>query len=488
MKKFWKISACTLSMAFAFSAATACDKDKGERVEKSNITADQVLALGDSIAETLADVQSFSFGFSTKSGTVMPGSTTESGVGLTAKANLTENGMDAAITATITEKTTVEGAPDFNTDDVETASAYLIDGFAYMQDPDDETGKTFEKSSRPIADMLMEELLGAADIDLSAILEEIASTETEIALPEISIPADVIKNFLNDEFTLIQKGDVTRVTLDLKEEFNDSMKYIGSLSVNTKVGDIVNKALGDIDENLTWQTVTDAVKGAGSVKVGLLIYTLDGAAESATGMGLQEIKDALLSEQTIYDALAKALGAEMMEEVKNTTVNDFVTAYGEYTVNNLLQMVTEDETVTVAGAVDRVESVLSTTTLGDLMETEEEKEEFAEMISLFKGIRAEELNANLIFTVKNGTLTRAEVSQNVKITVSVQGMSMSVFSNVSFYAENFNAEAQTIALPADSTVVVCCDDCEAEVTEDDYCDICKAYLCETCHGSVQHAA
>ena len=60
MKKMWKISVCALAATFTFSALTACDK--GEQEEKSNITAEQVLALGDSIQESLSDVQSFSFG------------------------------------------------------------------------------------------------------------------------------------------------------------------------------------------------------------------------------------------------------------------------------------------------------------------------------------------------------------------------------------------------------------------------------------------
>lgn len=482
MKKFWKISACAMSLAFAFSAGTACGKE--ERVEKSNITADQVLALGDSIVETLADVQSFSFGISTKAGTNMPTSTTESGMSVTALANLTENGMDAALTATITEKKTVQGAPDSNTDDVETASAYLIDGFAYMQDPNDETGKTFEKSSRPIMDELMEELMGTAEIDFSEILEQI--TSAEITLPEISIPEDVVKNLLNDKFTLIQKGDVTRVTLDLKGEFNDIMQYIGNLSVNTKVGDIVNYALGYIDEELTWQSVTNTIKGVGDFKVGTMITYLDNAAENATGMGLQEIKDAVLSEQMIYDALVEAFDEETVKMVQGITVEGLVGLYGNYTVDGLLQTVTKDETITVASKVEVVESMLSIMTLGDLMD-DEEKESFAQTVALFKGIRAEELNANLLFTVKDGTLTRVECSENVKINVSLKGMSMSVFSNVSLYAEGFSTEPQTIALPEGSTVVVYCDDCEEEVTENDYCESCNKYLCTTCHGYV-HAA
>ncbi|MBQ8447074.1 MAG: hypothetical protein IJX31_04775, partial [Clostridia bacterium] len=99
-----------------------------------------------------------------------------------------------------------------------------------------------------------------------------------------------------------------------------------------------------------------------------------------------------------------------------------------------------------------------------------------------------DLNANLIFTVKNDKLTRVEVSYNVKVSVSAQGQSMTVYMNSSVYAEDFSDQAQTIALPTGSTVVIYCDECGLTAAESDYCAACRAYVCEDCHWWISHNA
>ena len=482
MKKFWKISAFALSAAFTFSTVTACG-GKGDTEEKSNITADQVLALGDSIVESLADVQSFDFGMSMKSGQSMSGMSMENGISITATANLNQANLDAKLSASIYEKMSGQG---MNYDDTQTLSAYLIDGFAYTQDEMDTTGKVFEKSSRPALDYIFEEFSGDMESDLSDILEEIMAAEGEIAIPEL--PTDLIKTILNDEFTLIQKGDTTRVTLDLKKELNDIFSYVGNLSVNTKVGDVVNYALGYIDEELTWQAFTGAIKDKGSYTVGALVNSIDNELYNASGMRLQEVKDAIFAEPGVYDVLVEEVGTEMADMIVNTSVADLVGEYGALTVDNLVQMAMEDETVTLSSMVGLIEGMFAEMTIGDAFQLNETAEVFNETVAVFKGIRVEDLNANLIFTVKNDKLTRVEVSYNVKVSVSAQGQSMTVYMNSSVYAEDFSDQAQTIALPTGSTVIIYCDECGLTAAESDYCAACRAYVCKDCHWWISHNA
>lgn len=104
MKKFWKFSVCALAATFTLSSVTACG-DKGETEEKSNITADQVLALGDSIQSALTDVQTFDFGVSMKIGMDMSGYyKTETAMKITAAANIDGEDIDAKLFGEMSEK------------------------------------------------------------------------------------------------------------------------------------------------------------------------------------------------------------------------------------------------------------------------------------------------------------------------------------------------------------------------------------------------
>ena len=481
MKKFWKLSAFALSAAFTFSAMTACG-DKGETEEKSNITADQVLAIGDSITESLAGVQSFSFGLSMKSGQAMTEYTMESGMSATAIANVTEEGLDAKITLNTTEKMEVPSMPEFSSNETTSLSAYLLDGFAYMQDATDPTKMTYTKSSRPAIDSILEDMSEGMDMDLTDMLEEIMAAQGEIVLPEI--PVDLIKELLTDEFTLIQKGDTTRVTLDLKKEFNDLFNYVGNLSVNTKVGDVVNYALGHIDEELTWQDITGAIKDKGGYTVSTIVNVLDNELYNASGMRLQDVKDAIFAEPTVYDALLQELGKDMADTIVNITVADLVSEYGALTVDNLVQMAAESETVTLSSMVELIEDAFTEMKIGDTFETDEDAMVFTQTIAAFKGIRADDLNANLIFTVQNDKLTKVEVSYNVKITISMDGEKMTTYVNYSMYAENFSNQAQTIALPAGANIKTYCVECGLSTGR--YCKECRAYICQLCDNGLAH--
>lgn len=484
MKKIWKLFAFALSAAFTFSAMTACG-DKGETEEKSNITADQVLAIGNSITESLADVQSFNFGLSMKSGQSMSEYTMESSMSATATANVTAEGMDAKITLDTTEKMDMPSMPAASYNETMSLSAYLLDGFAYMQDEEDTTGKIFEKSSRPAIDSILEDMSEGMETDLSSMLEEIMGNVSggEIVMPEI--PVDFIKEVLTDEFILIQKGDTTRVTLDLKKEFNEIFSFVGNLSSATKIGDIANFALKYIDEELTWQKLTGLLKGKGGYTVGTVINVLDNELYNAAGVHLQDVKDTIFAEPGVYETLVQELDKDTADMIVNTTVAQFVMEYGAMTFDDIIKTASEDQTATLDGMIAGIEATLSEMTLGNVMDLESAAT-LNQITSIFKGIRMDDLNANLIFTVKNDQLTRVEVSCNFKLTVSAQGQSMSTYANYSMYAENFSSQAQTIALPTGSTVVIYCNDCGLTATESDYCDACRAYICEDCHSTTVH--
>lgn len=478
MKKFWKISVCSLAVAFTLPAVTACEK--GETEEKSNITADQVLALGDSIQSSLAGVQSFQFGMSMKSGESGPEYSMENGLTLTALMNVTKDGVSAKLSGTQADKLTVHNMPQYNYDRKTSSDIYILDGFAYVQDDTDEKGKTYQKNS---VQTLLETLFEGSSMDFSQMLEEIMESQGQTDFEMPAIPTDLVQQVLTDEFTLIKKGDTTRVTLDLKKEYNDTLGYVGGWSLQTKVGDIVNYALGQFNEDLTWQGLSSLLKDKGGYKVSTIVNLLETAITNASGMSLQEIKDVVLAQPEVYEMLVQKLGSEETDAIVAASVSDLLDAYGNLTVNDLAKQATKDETATLASVIEEIETKLSTVTLGDSMD-EDEKESFDDMMSIIRGIHVDAWNANLIFTVKNDTLTRVEVSYNTKITTSMMGMNSTTYTNYSMYAENFSGEKLAITLPTDITVDIYCADCGWSVTDDDYCDDCKEFICENCHAAI----
>ena len=484
MKKFWKLSVCALAATFTLSSVTACG-EKGETEEKSNITADQVLAIGDSIQTALSDVQSFSFGMTAKAGSNNPQESTENSMNLMAVANVKAEGIDAKLAFEGKNKASYPSMPQLNEDETFSTAMYILDGFAYAQDESDPTKMTYIKSSRPIIDSILEDMSEGMEMDLSAMLEEMMGNVSsgEITMPEI--PVDFIKEVLNDEFILIQKGDTTRVTLDLKKEFNEIFSFVGNLSTATKIGDIANFALKYIDEELTWQDFTGALKGKGDYTVGTVINVVDNELYNAAGVHLQDVKDMIFAEPGVYDALVQEMGKEMADTVVNTTVDQFKAEYGAMTFDDIIKTVSEDETATLDGMITDIETALSQMTLGNVMDFESATV-LNQITSKFKGIRMDDLNANLIFTVSEDQLTRVEVSFNFKITLSAQGQSATTYMNYAMYAENFSNQAQTIALPTGSTVVIYCNDCHLMATENDYCIVCRAYRCGDCHDQNEH--
>ena len=485
MKKFWKFSVCALAATFTLSSVTACG-DKGETEEKSNITADQVLALGDSIQSALTDVQTFDFGVSMKIGMDMSGYyKTETAMKITAAANINGEDIDAKLFGEMSEKAVYPSAPDYNEEYSFAATSYILDGFLYQQDEGDVTGKTYIKSSRPVIDSLLEELSEGVQIDFSMMLEEIMGGTVAEDFIGLEIPDEFIKEVLNDQFILIQSGDTTRITFNPKKKLNEIFAYFGNLSLNTKVGDVVNWALGYVEEDLEWQDFTALFKGKGGYTLSTIVNVVDNELYNAAGMHLQDIKDMIFAEPSVYEALVQEMGKDGADMFANTTVNEFLAEYGALTLDDVVKTIAESETVTLDSIVTILEEGFAQQTIGGMLEMEDVLA-FNEMVAVFKGIYVDQLNANLSFTVKNDKITRVEASFNMGVSVTAQGERMSVFANCSAYAENFSGEAKAITLPTGVTVKRYCEYCGLTAAESDYCNSCRMYVCDDCHAGTVH--
>ncbi|MBE5747933.1 MAG: hypothetical protein E7352_07165 [Clostridiales bacterium] len=284
-------------------------------------------------------------------------------------------------------------------------------------------------------------------------LEEIFSSFKQ-EMPQVEIPEEVIeviKELINKEFTMVQSGNTTRITLNLRDELVEILGYISSLNTNTKLGSMVNYALGRVEQGLTWESILNDVKDLGTYTVNEAVTTLDAVIYNASEMHLQDVKDMLFAETDIYNILVEEFDAETADMVKNVKIADLLTEYGSLTVDDLLEFAVGEEGVTLASFVAMAEEYLSETTLGDLIGLEGVAT-LQEITSVVRGINIGALDTGFAVTVVNGKATRIEYSFNMAVSISYQGQAMSMSANVLAYAEKFSNDGQEISLPDDVRV------------------------------------
>ncbi|MBQ9713709.1 MAG: hypothetical protein IJV83_00115 [Clostridia bacterium] len=448
--KRWQSLCMAAAMACSFGVATACG-DEGKSEAKSNITVDQALTQITVLEQSLADVKGFdlsagiNFGFSL-GGITMDYENSANGV-----IALKENDFDAKFSLV---STTRQEAPDMDYFETETESEdfYLIDGYGYFGTVEDGT-LYYSKSTKTLYEAISESFEKELEISIDDLLEKISAMQGENA---VEIPQEVtaaLKQIVTDEFLLIQSGDSTRITLDLEDQFNEVFEFYGDLSLDSTVGELINDYLSLADVDWTWQELTGALKGKnlGDYKISTIVDFVDNQLYRETEMHLDDIKNFLFEQDVFYDMMKKWLGDSSANAYKNKTLEEIIGEYGSLTINELLQAALEDETLTLDIFITTLENNLNTRTLGDTMDAED-KAEFEEITDLLGSVSADALNANFIYTIKNGKVSALEFSFNVDISVEMpmeEGVTAEagVYANCLIQATNFSATTQPIALP-----------------------------------------
>lgn len=441
MKK-WQSLCMAAAMSCTFGFATACG-DEGTSEAKSNITVDQAVTQITVVEQSLADVKGFDLSANGNVGFSLGDRALARSITADAVVALKEDGFDlkASLVNTLTPLEMTE-----------TEEFYLIDGYGYFGTVENGTFY-YKKSTTTLYEAISESFEEEFEMSIDDLLEKISAIQGENA---VEIPQEVtaaLKQIVTDEFLLIQSGDSTRITLDLEEKFNDVFDWFGDLSLDTTVGELINDYLSLADVDWTWQKLTDAVKDKhlGGYKVSTAIDFIDNQLYHETEMHLDDIKDFLFEQDAFYDIMKKWLGDSSANVYKNKTMEEIIGEYGSLSVDEVLQILTEDETATLDSCIAALETALNTTTLGDTM-TAEDKAEFEESTELLGSISADALNANFIYTVKNEKVTALEFSFHMEISVELpmeegETEECELYANFVVSAENFSTTANVIALP-----------------------------------------
>ena len=521
MKKWWKVSICALAATFALPAVTSCDKKSAGKTQEE-IKMEKLEALGDVMNATLADMKSFDFGGNLTMITeqVIPDGNNSNYIGsqsygVEATASLTDSGLEAKMLTTATYKESIQSMPEYDYERTTLGEYYLVDGFIYEQD--EENPNFYHQYPQSVDAAIAERLFGSAEVTFGDVVNGVKDAKKKLEvleklgvldavedalfedteydgfedffgypeLPELSeitemselfaMSADLFAGIFANEFTLVEEGETTTITLDLKDEIDGIFTFVDTYA-NIKLGDLVNAVLGSVSEGLTWQEITSEIKDKGDVyTVKSLVDSLDSEIYQASGFRLQEVKDILLSQEGIYSLIEKEYGWFEAARIRAYSVADFVHDNGKMTVNEYLKE-KMGPSVTLSGLVGEWESYLIESKLGDLIPSANA------VLSTIKDVEVHSCNATLVFNVKDGKITSVENSYNVKLSIPLgENQKMTMAESYSLYANNFSSESQEIALPSDITIDTWCNVCQGFVDQTDYCYQCKQFICERCH-------
>lgn len=243
---------------------------------------------------------------------------------------------------------------------------YIIDGYTYIWQEDG-----YYTKSAATVDVAIESALAQSGVpleELQSILDELSG-----ALTESGFSTEDLIGALEGEFDATAKIEdgALMTTIDLTDDINGILDYLGTLNEETIVGDVVNDILGLIDPTLNYADILDMVAPLGAMTVSEAYTEIDTAFEAEMGLGLQDYKDLMIMNASVISALKDAgLTTEDIQAISAFSFEeDLLAPYGEYTLNAFIVEITamEDAPEDLIGEVCALaKEYLSTATLGEL--------------------------------------------------------------------------------------------------------------------------
>lgn len=371
-----------------------------------------------------------------------------------------------------------------------TDSLYLIDDYAFI--PYGEN--IFMKSPSTFWYALEEETgMSKAEIQemFAGLMQGGNTTEPDTNLPDENVPEigenetenagmEELLATINQvaEISVSMSGDVVTIVVDMKQFAQETIDYIGSLKGETKLGEVINDALACISVDCTYDTVLDGILSVKDVTLGEFYEEVSIAVEEETGVGVQEMKNEILSDPTLESVLTAWVGEEEFLSLKSFDIDAFVTEYSEVTLEEgILQMIYGDvqgeETPTLEEIFAEIETALANTTLSQID---------ADMVAVFEMIstlKVETLQYEIHLTMEGetvenvATVFKVDVRQAVS-PLLIQKLVFEVTLDVTF--------VESVALPDNAEICYVCNDCgyTSEEIPVLLCQICGVYYCEDC--------
>lgn len=367
------------------------------------------------------------------------------------------------------------------TSETSVTTVYAIDGVLYTYEAEENTyyaeGQNFYAGleGSGLSEEMLEELVGA----LGGIMED----------SELSFGDEDIDSFINGLISseAVVEDGAMMLKLDAAQTVNDITAFVKTLDLDTTLGEFVDKLLVEVtpegETATTYTAILDEIATYGTYTVSEAYTELDKTFEAEFKMGIQEYKDYLMLNPTVYSTLTDYLGADVVKEIAAFDFDAVVEEYGTYSVDDLLAELLategetqEGETITLAGIAADVKTYLAETTLEDVGVTEN-------ILEIFGSLSAKELYAKAGIRYNKGDSSIDALIFGLGMDVTVKNTDTFKFSAKAVLSE-FSKDVVTIALPEGATVAYLCAGCYGSSLDDDtvaYREDHGVYLCDDCY-------
>lgn len=488
MKVWKKAAAFLLCLGFAVSNAGCIVVNMGDGGSASNPTSENP-ATSDSggvtpdtsnlvKAENVTDL----FGQAKSAKLTFEASVSEIAISGEALLSFTEKGADMKLElASDGEETTV----------------YFIDGFVYKYDAAENTyyaeGQNFYAvlEETGLSEEALEEIFGV----IGGVMED-----SDISFGRADI--DSFINGLISSEAVVEDGAMM-LKYDAAKTVNDITLFVKMLNLDTTLEEFIDKLLVEAAPEgktaTTCAVILDEIATYGAYTVSEAYTELDEKFEAEFKMGIQEYKDYLMLNPTVYSTLTEYFGADVVKEIAAFDFNAIVEEYGAYSVDDLLaefmptddtagegdassdgssdSAVVETEPLTLADITGDIKTLLSSTTLEDVGVT-------GDMLEIFGAMNAKELYAKTGIRYNKDSSIDALIF-GLGVDVTVKNTDTYKFSAKATLSE-FCKDSVTIALPEGAKAVYQCVGCYGSSLEDatvTYREDYDAYLCDDCYST-----
>jgi hypothetical protein len=154
------------------------------------------------------------------------------------------------------------------------------------------------------------------------------------------------------------------------DDVNLVLQYLATLNSETLVVDVIDTFLAF--EDLSYDAIIEDLlsRQLGALTVEQVYAMVEAKLIAGTEFtSLQEMKEALFANEEFYNALVVEIGAENAEIAKGFDLNSIVTDYGEMTLDDVINVASEEQIQTVEIFIRAFDTEFKKVTLGDIFGT-----------------------------------------------------------------------------------------------------------------------
>lgn len=426
--KIWKKLSLLLSLSFMFSTLTACDAlfGGGESASES----EQISQSEEGTSEENSEQEEET-----------PKTTETYELAVSAQVAATDRGVDMKVEVDTSnldmdeETATVMGVLQ---------EVYYVDDFLYAQDPD---SGIWVKMPSSMAYMMGENAAMWTDMLLTA--------------------SDVVKTIKETS-----AANAT-ITMDYADDMNNFLDYMSTVTDQTPLVDVLDAVLA-ID-GYSYQMLIDDVLGLnlGAYTVSEVYATVQDLVVANTEYAtLPEFKDALFADEDFYAMLVDALGEEAALTAKEYDIAAAEVRYGNWTMDQVLCEISDDEIQTVEILVRGISTALGEVTLADVFGADAGVTEIALLCSM---IEVSEYKIVTDIKASRGKLAGASIAFDFAVEINIG-------TEILEYVIGMDMEVEFVdEVVAPTGAMTMCNEC-GQPTTDFYNN--EVYLCEDCKANM----